>query len=99
MQCVRRLQVAWMIQEWKKINWGRFERWSALRCENDYQGQSEGYFIYTDLKNVNQTWCFKATEFKIYRNDIGALRQHIEFSRRFYSVANSAGKVDRNCEL
>ena len=38
MQCVRRLQVAWKIQEWKKINGGRFEEWSALRCENDYEG-------------------------------------------------------------
>ena len=99
MQCFRRLQVAWKIQEWKKINWGRFEGWSALLCENDYQGQSEGYFIYTYLKIVSQTWCFEATEFKFYRNDIGALRQHIEFSRRFYSVANSAGQVDRNWEL
>ena len=34
-----------------------------------------------------------------YRNEIGALRQHTEFSRRFYSVANSAGQVDRNWEL
>ena len=25
----------------------------------DYQGQSEGYFIYTNLKNVNQTWPLK----------------------------------------
>ena len=38
MQCVRRLQVASKIQEWKKINGGRFEGWSALRCENDYEG-------------------------------------------------------------
>ena len=70
-----------------------------MRCENDYQGQSKGYVIYTDHKNVNQTWCFKATEFKIYRNDIGALCQHIVFSQHFYSVANSTGKVDHNCEL
>ena len=70
-----------------------------MRCENDYQGQSEGYVIYTDHKNVNQTWCFEATEFKFYRNDIGALRQPIEFSLRFYSVTNSADKVDRKCEL
>ena len=38
MQCVRPLQVAWKIQECKKINGGRFEGWSALRCENDYEG-------------------------------------------------------------
>ena len=38
MQGVRRLQVACKIQEWKKINGGRFEDWSALRCENDYKG-------------------------------------------------------------
>ena len=38
MQYVRRLQVAWKIQEWKKINGGLFEGWSALRCENDYDG-------------------------------------------------------------
>ena len=38
MQCVRHLQVAWKIQEWKKVNGGRFEGWSALRCENDYEG-------------------------------------------------------------
>ena len=99
MQCVHHLQVAWKIQEWKKINWGRFEEWLALRRENDYDGQSDRYFIYTDLKNVNQTWCFEATEFKFYRNDIGAILQHIEFSRHFYSVANSSGKVDRNCEF
>ena len=83
MQCVRRLHVTWKILEWKKINWERFEGWLALRCENDYQGQSEGCVIYTDHKNVNQTWCLEATEFKFYRNDIGALRQHIEFSRLF----------------
>ena len=99
MQGVRHLQVSRKIQEWKKINWGWFEGWSALRCENDYQGQSEIYFIYTYLKIVNQTWCFEATEFKFYRNDIGALRQHIEFSRHFDSVTNSAGQVDHNCEL
>ena len=96
MQCVRRLQVAWMIQEWKEINWKRFEGWSALRSENDYQGQSEGFIIYTDHKNVNQTWRFEATEFKFYRNDIGALRQPIECSQCFCSVTNSADKVDRN---
>ena len=99
MQSVRRLQVAWKIQEWKKINWRRPEGWSALRYENNYQGQSEGYFIYTYLKIVNQTCCLEVTEFKFYRNDIGVLRQHIEFSQRFYSVANSIGQVDRNCEL
>ena len=71
----------------------------ALRCENDYQGQSERYFIYTYLKIINQTWCFEAAEFKFYRNDIGALRQHIKFLWHFYSVANSAGQVDRNWEL
>ena len=87
MQCVCRLQVARKIQEWKKISWGRFEGWSALHCENDYQGQSEGYFIYTDLKNVNQTWCFKATEIKFYRHDIGALRQHIALVK-FIVIAN-----------
>ena len=38
MQCVYGLQVAWKILEWKKINGGRFEGWSALRCENDYEG-------------------------------------------------------------
>ena len=38
-------------------------------------------------------------QLKFYRNDIGALYQHIEFSRRFYSVANNADKVDHNCEL
>ena len=27
------------------------------------------------------------------------LRQHIEFSGSLYSVANNAGKVDRNYEL
>ena len=96
MQCVRRLQVAWKIQEWKKIKWRRFEGWSALRCENDYQRQSEGYFIYIYLKGVNQTWCFEATEFKFYRNDIGPLCQ---FLQCFYSVANSTSQVDRNCEL
>ena len=26
-------------------------------------------------------------------------RQHTEFTRRFYSVTNNAGKVDHNCEL
>ena len=45
--------------------------------------------IYTDRKIVNQTWCFEATEFKFYGYDVGTLRQHIEFSRRFYSVANN----------
>ena len=81
MQCVRRLQVAWKIQEWKKISWGRFEGWSALRCVNDYQEQSEGYFIYTDLKNVNQTWCFEATKFKFYRNDIASFRDVLTVSQ------------------
>ena len=38
MQCVRRLQVAWKTQEWKKINGGRFKGWPDLRCENDYEG-------------------------------------------------------------
>ena len=38
MQCVRRLQMAWKIQEWKKINGGRLEGLTALRCENDYEG-------------------------------------------------------------
>ena len=99
MQCVCRLQGARKIQEWKKIKWDRLEVWSALRCENDYQGQSDGYFINTDLKNVNQTWCVKATKFKFYRNDIGASHQDIEFSQRFYSVANSTGKVGRNYKL
>ena len=37
MQCVRRLQVAWKIQEWKKMADG-FEGWFALGCENDYEG-------------------------------------------------------------
>ena len=32
------LQVAWKIQEWKKINRVQFEGWSALRCENVYEG-------------------------------------------------------------
>ena len=38
MQCVSRLQAASKIKEWKKIIGGRFEGWSALRCENDYEG-------------------------------------------------------------
>ena len=46
MQCVRRLQVAWKIQEWKNINWLRFKRWSVLRCVNDYQEQSESYYLH-----------------------------------------------------
>ena len=50
-------------------------------------------------KNVNPAWCFEETVFKFYGNDVETLRQHIEVSQRFYIVANSAGKVDRNCKL
>ena len=99
MQCVHRLQVAWKGHEWKKKSTEHVLRDGRL-CVLKMTIKDEVMDIfYTDLKNVNQTWCFKATEFKIYRNDIWALRQHIEFSRRFYSVANSAGKDDRKWEL
>ena len=54
--------------------------------------------IYINHKNVNQTWCFEATEFKFYRNDVETLCEHIRFSWHFDSVANKAGKADRNCE-
>ena len=30
---------------------------------------------------------------------MGTLRQHIEFSQRFYIVTNNAGKIDHNYEL
>ena len=53
----------------------------------------------TFSKNVNQTWCLKATEFKFEGDDVGTLRQHVGFSESFYSVANNAGKVDRNYEF
>ena len=43
--------------------------------------------IYTDRKIVNQTLCFEATEFKFYGYDVGTLRQHAEFLRRFFGVA------------
>ena len=57
--------------------------------------------IYTDRKIINQTWCFEATEFKFYGNDVGTLRQHTALSRRFNSVANNAGKliVIANCKI
>ena len=45
------------------------------------------------------TFVVKKQQSQIYRNDVGTLRQHIEFSRRFYIVTNNAGKVDLNCEL
>ena len=34
-------------------------------------------------KNVNQTCCFEATEFKFFENDIWTLRQHIRVSTMF----------------
>ena len=38
MQCVRCLQVAWKIQERKKINGGGIRGMVHLGCENDYEG-------------------------------------------------------------
>ena len=72
MQCFRRLQVAWNIQEWKKIKWGRFEGWWALHCENDYQGQSEGYFIYTISKMLNKLDVLKQQSSKFTEMTYGA---------------------------
>ena len=56
-------------------------------------------FFDTFSKHLSHTWCKEATEFKFYGKDVGTLRQHIEFSRRFYIVTNNAGKVGRNWEL
>ena len=56
------------------------------------EDESHKNIIYTDRKNVNQSWCFEATEFKLYGNDVGTLRQHTEFSGRFHNVTNNADK-------
>ena len=51
MQCVRRLQEVWKIQEWKKINIRWFEGWSAFCCENDYEGH---LFLTRLVKTLNK---------------------------------------------
>ena len=58
------------------------------------------HFLTCLTKTLTQLDALKQqTEFKFYGNDVGTLRKHIEFSQHFYSVANSAGKVDCNCKL
>ena len=49
--------------------------------------------IYTDRKNVNQTWCFKATEFKFSEMTSGHYISIQSFRDVFYSVANNAGSI------
>ena len=41
----------------------------------------------------------RSNRVQIYGNDVGTLRQHIEFFGSFYSVANNTGKLDRSYEL
>ena len=64
------------------------EGWFALRCENDYEGR---HFLIRLAKTL--------IKHDVYKQPCSNFKQHTEFSGSLYSVANNAGKVDRNYEL
>ena len=51
--------------------WGGGGGGSALCCENDNQGQSEGYFIYTDLKTLTKLDVLKQQSSKFTEKTLG----------------------------
>ena len=100
MQCVRRLQEAWNIQEWKKIAEDALRDGRACAVKMTIKDKVNDILFTPISKTLTKLDVLKQQRSKFTEITSGLyVHQHTEFSRRFYSVANSAGKVGRNCEL
>ena len=100
MQCVRRLQESWNIQEWKKIAEDALRDGRPCVVKMTIKDKVNDILFTPISKTLTKLDVLKQQRSKFTEITSGLyIRQRTEFSGRFHSVANNAGKVDRNCEL